>query len=35
VGSAWVGQNVEVMGTLSGTTMTATVIRLDSGGTND
>jgi len=35
VGSGWVGQNVEVMGTLSGTTMTATVIRLDSGGTND
>lgn len=35
VGSAWVGQSVEVMGTLNGTTMTARVIRLDSGGTND
>ncbi len=35
VGSAWVGQSVEVMGTLNGTTMTATVIRLNSGGTND
>ncbi len=32
----WIGQGVEVMGTLSGTSaMTATVIRLDSGGTND
>ncbi|MHB8353406.1 MAG: hypothetical protein ACYDCF_03090 [Burkholderiales bacterium] len=35
VGSGWDGQAVEVMGTLNGTTMTATVIRLDSGGTND
>ncbi len=35
VGSAWVGQSVEVMGTLSDSTMTATVIRLNTGGTND
>ena len=35
VGSGWEGQAVEVMGTLNGTTMTATVIRLGSRGTND
>jgi hypothetical protein len=35
VGTAWVGQSVEVMGTLSDSTMTATVIRLNTGGTND
>ncbi len=35
VGSGWEGQDVEVMGTLNGTTMTATVIRLGSHGTND
>jgi hypothetical protein len=35
VGSGWNGQSVEVIGTLSGTTLTATVIRSDATATND
>ncbi len=34
-GPGWSAQHVEVMGTLNGGTLTATVIRLDSRGTND